>query len=60
LIEGYENKMMPKQAVKYIGDFDVWIPDLKKIVKPGEIVEGFPIAEAEARSDFIVIKIKGD
>ena len=57
---GYENKMMPKQAVKYIGDFDVWIPSLKKIIKPGDIVEGFPIDEAKARSDFIVIKIKGD
>ena len=60
MINNYENKMMPKQAVKYIGDFDVWIPDLKKIVKPGEIVDGFPIEEAKARSDFIIIQIKGD
>lgn len=60
----YDNKMITqdqsKEVVKYVGDIEVYIPELKKIVKPGDIVEGFPIEEARVRNDFIVIRIKGD
>jgi hypothetical protein len=66
MIEGYKNKMVDvyghklKEVVKYVGDIEVYIPDLKKIVKCGDIVDGFPIEEAKSRNDFTVIQIKGD
>ncbi|MHB1334520.1 MAG: hypothetical protein ACYCXQ_01000 [Candidatus Humimicrobiaceae bacterium] len=45
-----ENKSVPK----YIGDFEVYIPSLNRIVKPGEFVPEIPIMEAKARQDFTI------
>ncbi len=56
----YGNKMMKdfdnKKIAKYIGGFEIWIPSLKKKIKPGELVSDFPIDEAAQREDFILVK----
>lgn len=58
--ETYENKMVKgykqKKIAKYIGEYDIWIPSLKRKIRPGDTVPGFPIEEAEKRNDFILVK----
>lgn len=53
-------KKIKKPIAKYIGDVEILIPQFKKIINKGDTVPGFPIEEAKARRDFIVVNERKD
>ena len=53
-------KKIKKPIAKYIGDVEVIISQFKKIINKGDLVPEFPIKEAKARRDFVVINEKED
>ena len=44
-----------KPIAKYVGSTEIYIPKFNKIVNKGDLVPEFPLLEALARRDFIVI-----
>lgn len=58
----YKNKMIKpdnKSIIlipKYIGGGERYFPKYKKMVRHGDLLPELPMAEAQAREDFILIK----
>ena len=53
-------KKAMKPVAQYIGNVEIYIPQFKKIVNKGDLVPEFPIAEARARRDFVVLNESED
>ena len=53
-------KKLKKPIAQYIGGVEVMITQFKKIINKGDLVPEFPIEEARARRDFIVINEEED
>jgi len=49
-----------KPVAQYIGNVEIYIPQFKKIVNKGDLVPEFPLKEAKARRDFVVINESED